>query len=161
MIRIGRSMWLKNVLYPATEIVEASFTVGGAGEAVLGAAPVTGKPHLAALAELGKGVPFVESELDLLLRGHQLGHRGLGDVAQQVVGLDVVVARVQITVVLQGQRQPAGLREDAQSRRLPVPVRQRHVEVLDEDLTDVSLYPLVEDRRQEPPERLRVAPCGP
>ena len=73
------------------------------------------------------------------------------DVAEQVVGFDEVVARVQVAGVLDRELQPAGLRVDADAARLPVPVRERGVEHLDVHLPDVAPDPLLEHVDHEPP----------
>ena len=63
--------------------------------------------------------------------GLQLHHERLAEVPrqhQQVVGLDEVVARVQVARVLDRELQPAGLGVHAHPAGLPVEVGQRRVE---------------------------------
>ena len=79
----------------------ARLAVRGGGEAVLRAAAVAGEAHGAIQAEAGQGVAFVLAELLLLRRCDELEHVRHLDVAEQVVGLDIVVAGVEIAVVLE------------------------------------------------------------
>jgi hypothetical protein len=69
----------------------------------------------------------------------------LGDVADEVGRLDEVIAGVDVSVVLEGEGVPAGLGEDAQRLRRPHPGCERGVEVGDEDRSDISNDPLVEN----------------
>ena len=66
-----------------------------------------------------------------------------------MVGLDEVIARVQIAVVLERNGVAARLVEDAERRRYPEPRRERGIEVRHEHLPHVAPHPLVEDRAQE------------
>ena len=59
-------------------------------------------------AVVGQCVALGVIEGDLLRGGEQFEQGPLGDVAEQVVGFDEVVAEVQVTVVLQGERAAAG-----------------------------------------------------
>ena len=136
-------------LVPGAQVVEPGLTVGRLDEAVLGAAAVAGEPDVARAAVGGQGVALVEPEAALLFGRHELGHRGLRDVAELVRLLDEVVARVEVAVVLQGEGGAAGLRVDAQRRRLAVPAGQGDVEHLDVDLADVAADPLLEDPDEE------------
>ena len=63
--------------------------------------------------------------------------------------LDEVVAGVEVARVLEREREPAGLRVDAQARRLADPVGERDVEHLHVHLADVAAHPLLEDVDQE------------
>jgi len=101
-------------------------------------------------AVLRQRVALDEPESPLLLRGHELQHVHLLDVAEQVPGLDEVVARVEVPVVLERHRAAARLGEDAHRRRCPQPRRQRRIEHLHVDSADVTLNPFVEDVDQEP-----------
>ena len=74
---------------------------------------------------------------------------------ETVLGLDEVVAREQVAVVLQREPVTAGLVEHAEpGAGGTVEVPERRLERLDEDAADVAPHPLVEDRRQERPELL-------
>src|SRR5205814_3429600 len=62
-----------------------------------------------------------------------------------VAGIDVVVARIEITVVLKGDGVAAGFAKDAQGRGHAQPDAELDVEDLDEDFADVFFDPLVEN----------------
>jgi len=143
-------------LVPLAQVVEARVPCWCVDEAVPGAAAVAGEPDVALEAVSGKGVAFRTPEGLLFLGCDEFEHRCFGDVAQQVVRLDVVVACVQVAVVFHRQGKAAGLCKDAQPARFAVPRAECDVEVLDEDLPDVGADPLVEDGYQEPPERSGV-----
>ena len=132
------------------EVVQARLAVGGAGEAVLRAASVAGEANVAFAAVARERVALVQAELPLLLGGDQIDEVPVGDVAQQVAGLDEVIARVDVTGVLEREREPAGLAVHAQARGLPDPVRQRRVEHLHVHARDIVADPFLEDVDQEP-----------
>jgi len=100
-------------LVASAQIVQPRLTVGRQQEAVLRAAAVTGKAYVTVQAELGESGQLVQAELPLLRRRDELDHRRLEDVAQAVVGLDEVIARIQVAVVLQRERVAARRRVDA------------------------------------------------
>ena len=146
----------EEVLIAGAEVVLAGFAVGGGGEPVLGAASVAGEPDVAIPAVPGQGVVLVLPELPLLGQDDQFEHVLVLDVAEQVAGLDIVVAGVQVTGVLQGELMPAGLGVHAHPARLAVPVRQRGVEHLHVHGADVTADPLLEHVDQESPVLLRA-----
>ena len=74
----------------------------------------------------------------------------LVDVAEQVIGLDEVVAGVHVSVVLHRERQSARLAVHAHSRGLAHEVRERRVEHLHVHVADVVPHPVLEDVDQEP-----------
>ena len=84
-----------------------------------------------------------------LIRSHEIDHRSEVDVSEEVVGLNEVVAGVQVPIVLEGKGEPARLGEDAQARGLTVPVRKGDVEHLNVHAAYVVLHPLVEDLDEE------------
>jgi len=70
----------------------------------------------------------------------------LVNIAQPVPGFHEVIARVQITVVLEGRSEAAGGGVDAQ--QVATEQRfERYIEQLHEDSTDVMAHPLFEDAR--------------
>src|SRR6476620_2883611 len=127
------------------QVVQPRLTVRGQGEAVLGASAVAGEPHVAGAAVRLQRVALGLAEGHLLGGGDQLEQVPGADVAEQVVRLDEVVARVEVPVVLERDRRAAGLRVDAQGTGHPDEARQRGVEHLDVHPPDVAAYPLVED----------------
>ena len=78
------------------------------------------------------------------------------DVAQQILRLDEVVARVEVAVVLERQGAAARLVENAHRRRQADPRRQRGVEHLHEHASDIRADPFVEDADQKAPPLLRA-----
>ena len=113
--------------------------------------------------ELGVNLAGVEIILHLLERVERLQHqvellRGaleqfdqglLPDVAEAMLGVDKVVARVEIPIVLDHRDVPACLPEDAQRVLLPERRPGGLLEYLHPDLADVLAHPLVEDGAQE------------
>ena len=71
------------------------------------------------------------------------------------IGLDEVIAAVQVAVVLERELQAARLGVDAHPGRLADPVGQRGVERLHEHAADVAPHPLLEHVDHEPPILLR------
>ena len=143
-------------LEPGAQVVQPRLTIRRHDEAILRTFAVTGEAHVAFPAVTRQRIPLVLAEFELLGRGHQLDHVSCPDVAQQVVGLDKVVARVQIAVVLDGQPRAAGLVEDAHpGGGHAQPVAQRRLEGLHEDPAHIVAHPLVEDGAEETAELLR------
>ena len=136
-------------LEPGAEPVEAGLAVGRQQDAVLGALAVAGEEVLAGAAEGGQRLLLGAPEGALLLGAHELADRRLRDVAEQVPGIDEVVARVQVAVVLERGALPAGGLEDAQARGAAHVGGEDAVEGLHEHLAHVVMQPLVEDRVQE------------
>jgi len=143
-------------LVSRTQVVEAGVPSWCVDEAVPGAAAVACEPDVALEAVLGKSIAFCTPEGLLFLGCDEFDHRCFGDVAQQVVRFDVVVACVEVAVVFHRQCQAAGLCKDAQSAPFAVPRAECDIEMLDEDLPDVCADPLVEYGCQEPPQRSGV-----
>ena len=72
-----------------------------------------------------------------------------GDVAEQVLGFDEVVAGVEVAVVLERDGVAARLAEDADAGGEAAPRCDRGVERLHEDGADVARDPFVEDGDKE------------
>ena len=64
---------------------------------------MAGKAHLALSADTRQHVQLVSAELSLLLGAGQIDHALLEDVTQQIQGFYKMVARVQISVMLQSE----------------------------------------------------------
>ena len=107
----------EEMLEARAQIVQPGLAVGRVAEPVLRASAVAREPHVALAAVPRKGVELVLPERPLLRRLHQLDHRLGVDVAEQVIGLDEVVARIQVAVVLERERVAACRRVDAQAVR--------------------------------------------
>ena len=112
-------------------------------------APVAGEEVVAGAAEGGQRLLLGAAEGELLLRAHELADRLLHDVAEQMTGVDEVVARVQVAVVLESGALTAGGLEDTEARGAAHVGGEHAVEGLHEHLAHVVMQPLVEDRVQE------------
>ncbi len=132
-----------------TQIIQPSLPFRGLDEPVFGAAAVAGKTDHTFLAIGGQQVQFVLAELLLLGRGHHFDHGGIGDVSQEMVRGDEVIAGVHISVMFQGQGHPAGRREHAQTWRLSGPVGQGDVEHIDKCFPHIMAHPFLEDSDQK------------
>ena len=91
---------------------------------MLGALSVAGEKPFALKAFGGELVPLVDAEGCLLVRAHHLGDRLFGDVAQKIVLIDKMVARVEVAVVLDDGIASAGLGEGAGAGSLADPSGQ-------------------------------------
>jgi hypothetical protein len=83
---------VEELFVAGAQVVEPVLAVGSADEPVTGAAAVAGEAHLAVEAVLRQRVEFGPTERDLLLGCDEIDHRGLGDVAEQIVRLHEVIA---------------------------------------------------------------------
>ncbi len=135
------------------EPVQTRLAIRGGEKSVLGAAPVAHEAHLALPTVRGERLFLDPPERSLGRALDQDRQLPAEHVAEAVSRVHEVVARVQVTVVLQSQRPPAGLLEDAQSGRATRPRREGHVEELDEHLSHVAMDPLGEDLREKIPVR--------
>ena len=70
------------------------------------------------------------------------------DVAEQVIGFDVVITGVHVAVVLERERTAAGRRHDAEVV-LPEPTAESDIEGRHIHVADVALHPFIEDTDQE------------
>jgi hypothetical protein len=70
------------------------FTVRCGEKPILGTFPMAGKTHLAVAAVTRQPVQLVATEFFLPIGAGQFGHQRLKDVAQQILGLDEVVAGI-------------------------------------------------------------------
>ena len=103
-------------LVAGAEVVEPGLAVGGEGEPVLRALAVAREAHVAVAAVRRQGVALGRPEGPLPRRGDQLDHRAWVMLPSRCAGLDEVVARVDVAVVLEGEGVAAGLLEDAERR---------------------------------------------
>ncbi len=151
-VRHGRGDVVEEGLVATAQVVEPTLAVRGAGETVLRATAVTGEPHITVQAVLRKGFPLVSSERLLLGKHDQVDQPVFADVAEFVLGLDEVIARIQVTGVLQSDCEAAGLGMHAEAGWFAVPIGQCDVEHLHIDGSDVPAFPFLEDIDQEPGE---------
>jgi hypothetical protein len=142
-------------LEASAQVVQTGVTIGRLDEPVLGAFAVAGEAHIAFLAVARQRGELVLTEPDLLGRSDQFDHVFLQDIAQQILRLDEMVARVHVAVVLDRKARPARLIEDTHAGiGQTQPVAERSLERLHEDLADIVAHPLVEDGGEKAPELL-------
>ncbi len=103
---------------------------------------MAGMTHFALQAVFGQRFHLIPAELSLLVRGDELNHVGIVDITQQVVGLHVMVAGVEVTIMLHGQGIAAGGAEDAQAV-LAYPTTQGDVEELHIDFAYIAPHPFL------------------
>src|SRR6266550_4201538 len=129
-------------LVARTEVIQPRFAVGGLDEPVLRAAAVAREQERARAAVPRQRVPLIRPERTLLRRRNELEHALLVDVAEQVVGLDEMVARVQIPVVL--HRESVSTRRGVDTEGVSPDVRtERYIEHLDEHAADLVADPFL------------------
>lgn len=100
-------------------------------------------------------VSLEESEAKPLLTIEELRERGLAYVAELVLRSHEMVARIDISVVLDGKAFATGLPHGAYTRRQPAPLSEGHIEYLHIAAADIPAHPLVEDAAKEAAESLR------
>ena len=111
---------------------------------MLGALAVAGEKPFALKAFGRELVALVDAEGCLLVRTHHLGDRLFGDVAEKVVLVNEMVARVEVAIVLDDGIAAAGLGECAGAGHLPDPSGQGGVEIGDEYAADIVPDPIIE-----------------
>ena len=132
-----------------TQVVKTILAVWGFDKPLLRTSTVAGEFELAPATIVRKCVPFISPELSLLWTLSHLTDGRVGDVPEVVLGVNEVVTRVNITVMLDDHRVAARLSEDAQAGVLSHPTGKSGVEDLDEIFTNVFSHPLVENTVQE------------
>ena len=95
---------------------------------------------------------FITSKLSLSFTINQLSERNCQDIAQQVVPVDKMIARVNIAVMFDHHCRSAYRRKDTYPMRFPVPVCKGGIEMLDVDRSHVTLNPFIKDPGQELPD---------
>ena len=87
-------------LVTGAQIVQSRFTLRSRHKPVLGTLPLAGEPDLTFTARVGKAFQLVAAEGALRLRGHQLQHVSLLDIAEKIIGLHEMIAGIKIAVML-------------------------------------------------------------
>jgi len=136
-------------LVPGTQVVKSVFAVRGFDEPLFGASAVAGEFEFAFSAVVRESVSFVGPEFPLLRAFSHLTDGRISDVSEVVFGVNEVVARINVAVVLDDHRVTASLGEDAQTGVLSHPTGESRVEDLYEIFSDVFAYPLVENTVEE------------
>lgn len=146
--RHGRASVHEEQFKPFAKIVLSRLSVARNAKPVLGAATIAKVPHFTVLALLREQVALVITELALLRRRHHFQKSLLMDVAEQVFRFNEMVARVEITVVLQRGSVPAGWGVDAQQVAAEKGLK-RYIEQLNKHLAYIMANPLLEDVDEE------------
>ena len=131
------------------EIVQSRLVRSCPQEPVFRAAAVAGKAPCALSALRGQAVAFVLSERVLPGGRRQIVDGGLGDVAQFMGGIDIVVAGKNVAVMFDGQLAAARFGKPAQRRWRAEKNAEHGVEILHEHPADVAAPPFIEDGAQE------------
>lgn len=108
---------------------------------MLGAASAAGKQPFAAAARIRQGRPLGQSEAGQCRRSGGLPQGDVQDVAQAPLGIDKMVAGVDIPVVLDGQVAAAALAEGTDARLHPAPGGKGRIEGQDKILPDIPPHP--------------------
>ena len=104
---------------------------------------------LAAEAFRRQGIPFVDPELHLPGRLHHGPDGRFSDISEPVLGVDEVVAGVEIPVVLDDGVPAAGAVVGAGTGRHAAPVRQGGIEQAYESPSHIIPHPVIEDVAHE------------
>lgn len=137
-------------LESVTEMIQSRFAVGSRSKAVLGTTAIAGKSDITFLAHGRQGGLFIATKSDLLRCGDEVNQRGLVDVAEFVIGLNEMVARIKIAVMFKDECRPASRCVDAQTV-LPDVSAEGDIKHLNKYLANIALDPFVEYRVQEVP----------
>jgi hypothetical protein len=134
---------VEEVLVTLAQIVKAGLPCRRLDEAVLRALPPAPKSHIAVPAVVGKAVTLCGPEATLLVRCDQINQVSRKDVTETVVWSDEMVARVHVSVVLDGKSVSTRFGEDAQSGSDPQPRSECGLKALHRNLSYVVQQPLV------------------
>lgn len=105
---------LEELLVAFAEAAETGLAFGGGGEAVFGTLAVTEEQPAAGATQAGEGVVLVDSETELCGGAVEIAEGVVGDVAEPVLGIDEVVAGIDVAVVLDDEAVATGLAEGAE-----------------------------------------------
>lgn len=140
---------LEKQLVSRAEIIQAFLPIRRTEEAVLRALTVAGKANLAFAAVFWERIPFILAELALLRGADQAQQGTINHVAQPVLRIDVMVARVEIAIVFDGHGVTARPTKDAQAGLHPHPGLECDIKKLDVKSPHIAPHPLVEDRAKK------------
>ena len=100
-------------LVTCAQVIQSVLAIGSAEESMLGTFAVTRKAHVAFHAVARHRIVLVPAELLLLVGADQNAQRIFEDVAELVLRIDIVIARIEIAVVLDHRCIAARFAEDA------------------------------------------------
>lgn len=147
-VHVGRGV-LEKLVVAFAEVVETVVAVFVRHKPVFRTFAVAGKLELTFAALLGQAAVLEAGKLVLLLGIHHFGDGLVVEVAQSVLGIDEVVARVDIAIELHHPRVAALFGQRAESRCLSHPVGEGGVEDLDEVFAHIVPHPLIENGAEE------------
>ena len=128
---------------------------------MLRALAVTQVAHVAAPAVRGQGVAFVGSEFLLAITPGHVTENSFIDVADPIVGVNIVVARKYIAVVFHDQSVAAGFGEHTEAGTHVHVIAQCDIEELHERGAHVAPHPFVKNSHEKTAEILRThTPVG-
>ena len=116
---------------------------------MLGALAVAQEIVIATFALQRQGITLVASEALLVFTAVHVGKLTCHDVAEAVLGIDEMVTRVDIAVVLHNHAVAAHLTEGTQRWLHTAPVGKGNIKELHEPVAHIVLHPLVKDIAHE------------
>ena len=140
---------VEELMVTLAEIIQARFSVGGDGEAVLGAFSVTGEEEFTLLALTGEKAFLVLSEGLLSFAIHHFHQSLFVNVSELEFGEDEVVASIHIPVEFHDSGMSASFGQGAYARLFAHPIGQCGVEKLDEISAYIVFHPFVEKCTEE------------
>jgi hypothetical protein len=123
LLRHECHVWIdvfEETLIALAKIIQAFLSIWRAEEAMFGAFTIASKTIVAFAAVSRQHIALVVAELPLLRRVDQSAQWILDNVAELVLRVDEVIARIEIAVVLNRQRRTASLAENAMSLKQPI-----------------------------------------
>ena len=107
---------VKKSLVAFAQVIQPRLAIWRSQESIFGTLPMAGKADVAFPAIARQRIQLVLPKLKLFIRADEIDHVVLLDVAEQVLGLDKMVARVQVAVMLEGQSVTASRVKDSHAR---------------------------------------------
>ena len=107
---------VKKILIAFAQVIQPRLAIRRCNKSILGTLPVAGEADVAFPAIGRQGIQLVLPKLLLFVRADEIDHVILLDVAEQVVGLDKMVTRVKVAVMLEGQSVTTSRVKDAHAR---------------------------------------------
>src|SRR5262249_17478036 len=136
-------------LIALAEIIQAFLPIWRAKEAMFGTFSIAGKTIIAFAAISRQRIVLVLAELPLLARVDQRAQRILDDVAEFVLRINVVIARIEIAVVFNRQRRTTSLTKDAEALLDSQPALQSDIKNLHEVPPDIVSNPFIKNGAEE------------
>ena len=147
---------MEEFLVGRAEVIETGFSLRCRHKAVLRTFSIACEAHIAMAAKSGQRITFCTAKLLLLVRLNQRCKRIIHNVAELVLGIDIMIAGIHVAVVLEHQRLSAGFSKDAETRRHAQPEFERHIEELNKTFPDIVSHPLVKNCAEETSENIRL-----